>query len=117
MAFVLSDPEGAQFVVFPSVESPTGWAYQHIEAANVSEMAVKGLTVVDGKGRESWRPGAFGPTAADARAALVKDIAAAVVASLPTGGGGGAAVDYDRIEKAVDRQLDQQSLGGADKDN
>lgn len=34
----------------------------------------------------------------------------------PPPSGPGGAVDYGRIEQIVDRQLDQQSLGGADKD-
>ncbi len=37
-----------------------------------------------------------------------------LIRSIPAGGG--AAVDYDRIEKIVDTQLDQQSMGGADND-
>lgn len=124
--FRLIDPDGGQFVVFPEALSPTGWAYDEITDP-VGEkgwmIAASGMGTANGNPKDpahdpnatpNWRPGAFGPTAAAVRSQFITDLAAKVVASLPSGGGGGqggAGITVEQVAAAVRAELDKTKLG------
>lgn len=125
--FRLLDPEGAQFVISPDTLSPTGWSYVQIMnpvGAQGWMIAASGLGTVNGNPADpnhdihadgDWRPGAFGPSKSAVRAALIQDIAAAVVAALPAsgGGGGGTGPTVTQIAAAVRAELDNTRFLGS----
>ena len=120
--FRLLDPEGAQFVISPDTLSPTGWSYQTIAnpvSAQGWMIAASGMGTVNGNPADpnhdphadgDWRPGAFGPAKSAVRQQLIDDIAAKVVASLPSGPGG-TGPTLAQITAAVRAELDATKLG------
>lgn len=104
----LIDPEGGQSVIAPDALSTTGWSYETIidPAGPLGRMLVAaGIGTANGNPRDpnhdvnandAWRPSTFGPSKAEVRLALIRDVAARVVAGLPPG-----AVDVAALAAAV----------------
>lgn len=117
--FRLIDPEGGQFAIGLDSLSPTGWSYVEIKkpAEALGRMvAAAGIGTAngnpadpahDGHANGDWRPGTFGPSVAEVRAKLLDDLAKAVVAKLPAGGGG---VTAAQVATAIREQLDATRL-------
>ena len=103
----LRDPEGGEWTVGMSALSATGYYYTPVgDVTRSAALQAGGVKMV----QNGTRPKAFGPSAAEVRTALIADIAAKVVASLPPSSGG-AAPTLAQITAAVRAELDATKLG------
>jgi hypothetical protein len=102
----LRDPEGGEFTIDMSSWSETGYYYAPVvDGIRSAALQAGGVVMVT----NGTRPGAFGPSAAQVRAKAIDDIATAVVAKLPSGGGTGGPT-VAQIAAAVRAELDSTTL-------